>query len=185
MSVFTRLILKGFNKKLCINLEAAQIPKQQLCHCLKAYESNCVHLQEHLPSGPHAPLFSFAFPRHQQNFDLFSYTWEQISLSRVGRSPRITNGIDQKTTLFKIHILNATLFFQKLTNAWTLSWWRCWKVARSTCPSSIGLRLINSGWIFSSRALTSHSCLCFTLRYGFASRPSKFGSPAPDNKSMK
>lgn len=78
------------------------------------------------------------------------------------------------------------LFLQTLTSAWTLSWCRCWKVARSTCPSSMGLRLMSSGWIFSSRALTSHSCLCFTLRYGFASRPSKFGSPAPvdGNKSV-
>lgn len=91
----------------------------------------------------------------------------------------------ERKPLFKIDMWNATLVFQKLTNAWTLSWWRCWKVARSTCPSSMGLRLINSGWIFSSRALTSHSCLCFTLRYGFASRASKFGSPAPGNKSTK
>lgn len=66
-----------------------------------------------------------------------------------------------------------------LTRALTRSSCFCSKVARSTCPSSVGSRLMSSGWIFSSRALTSHSCLCLALRNGFASKASKFGSPAP------
>lgn len=70
-------------------------------------------------------------------------------------------------------------FSSTLTRALTRSSCFCWKVARSTCPSSVGSRLMSSGWILSSRALTSHSCLCLALRNGFASRPSKFGSPAP------
>lgn len=85
----------------------------------------------------------------------------------------------------KKSIITKNLFLiisvQTLTRAWTRSWCLFSKVARSTCPSSVGLRVMSSGWIFSRRALTSHSCLCFALRYGFASRPSMFGSPAPVN----
>lgn len=96
----------------------------------------------------------------------------------MGQSPRKTKNAFRKRRR-TVNLLWSN--FQTLTRASTLSWCLCSKVARSTCPSSVGSRLMSSGWIFSSRALTSHSCLCFALRYGFASRPSKLGSPAPVN----
>ena len=71
-----------------------------------------------------------------------------------------------------------------LTRALILSWCFCSNVAQSTWLSLPGSRDISSGCIFSNRALTSHSCRCLALRYGFESSPSKLGSPAPKHRRI-
>lgn len=83
-----------------------------------------------------------------------------------------TKSIEQSTEWIKRNMLEKKTLswaslrgaLQTLTRASTLSWCLCWKVAWSISPSWVGSRLMSSGWILSSRAFTSHSCLCLTLR---------------------
>lgn len=98
------------------------------------------------------------------------YIWTANKANKWTRTQNSIHGLTKLYWTNQIH---------ELTKLATLSLCFCSKEAWSTVLSSPGSKQIRSGCTFSSRALTSHSCLCLTLRYGFASRASKFGSPAP------